>query len=104
MDRTRGPDDLLSLEPVGRSRVLLDGEGVAPQPDHELPGLTGKHGGRKERGDEEAARCTAHICFLSWLVNPNRFYFVVLRNLVHHVHSLRDLSENGVDAVKMRLR
>src|SRR2546422_6447254 len=35
--------------------------------------------------------------------DPNRLHFVVLRNLFHDVHPLRDLSENGVDPVKVRL-
>src|SRR5438034_11777218 len=38
-----------------------------------------------------------------WSFHSNRFDFVVLRNLVDHVVSLGDLSENGVDAVKVRL-
>src|SRR2546429_7168332 len=38
-----------------------------------------------------------------WSFHSNRFHFVVLRNLVDHVQSLGDLSENGVDAVKVRL-
>src|SRR5689334_11379895 len=40
----------------------------------------------------------------SSLFHPNRFHFVVLRNRVHHVLPLPHLSENGVDAVKVRLR
>src|SRR6266480_280307 len=35
--------------------------------------------------------------------NANRFHFVVLRNFIDHVQPLGDLSENGVDAVKVRL-
>src|SRR6058998_3167888 len=35
--------------------------------------------------------------------HSNRFHFVVLRNLVDHVEPLRDLSENGVDSVQVRL-
>src|SRR2546422_1198451 len=38
-----------------------------------------------------------------WSFHSNRFDFVVLRNLVDHVQSLRDLSENRVDSVKVRL-
>src|SRR2546428_7124787 len=38
-----------------------------------------------------------------WSFHSNRFDFVVLRNLVDHVQSLGDLSENGVDSVKVRL-
>src|SRR5881396_591196 len=38
-----------------------------------------------------------------WSFHSNRFDFVVLRNLVDHVLSLGDLSENGVDSVKVRL-
>src|SRR5436190_80683 len=38
-----------------------------------------------------------------WSFHSNRFDFVVLRNLVDHVVSLGDLSENGVDSVKVRL-
>src|SRR5436309_15659775 len=38
-----------------------------------------------------------------WSFHSNRFDFVVLRNLVDHVESLRDLSENGVDSVQVRL-
>src|SRR6267143_2759930 len=38
-----------------------------------------------------------------WSFHSNRFHFVVLRNLVDHVLPLGDLSENGVDAVQMRL-
>src|SRR4029077_11828192 len=60
----RAPDDLLSVKPVGRALVLLDRKGIAPQPDDKLPGLTRKHRRREERGEEEAARRTAHVCFL----------------------------------------
>src|SRR6266516_3932597 len=42
----------------------------------------------------EISECSFH---------SNRFDFVVLRNLVDHVLSLADLSENGVDSVKVRL-
>src|SRR6058998_3469883 len=38
-----------------------------------------------------------------WSFHSNRFHFVVLRNLVDYVLSLGDLSENGVDSVKVRL-
>src|SRR3989442_152354 len=38
-----------------------------------------------------------------WSFHSNRFDFVVLHNLVDHVLSLGDLSENGVDSVKVRL-
>src|SRR5438445_12743294 len=38
-----------------------------------------------------------------WSFHSNRFDFVVLRNLVDHVLSLGDLSDNGVDSVKVRL-
>src|SRR2546423_8603743 len=38
-----------------------------------------------------------------WSFHSNRLHFVVLRNLVDHVQSLGDLSENRVDAVKVRL-
>src|SRR5947208_8530300 len=38
-----------------------------------------------------------------WSFHSNRFDFVVLRNLVDYVLSLGDLSENGVDSVKVRL-
>src|SRR5206468_11409907 len=38
-----------------------------------------------------------------WSFHSNRFDFVVLRNLVDHVLSLGDLSENGVDSVQVRL-
>src|SRR5881296_2127192 len=38
-----------------------------------------------------------------WSFHPNRFDFVVLRNLADYVLSLGDLSENGVDSVKVRL-
>src|SRR5438128_5882353 len=38
-----------------------------------------------------------------WSFHSNRFDFVVLRNLVDHVLSLGDLSENDVDSVKVRL-
>src|SRR2546428_794574 len=38
-----------------------------------------------------------------WSFHSNRFDFVVLRNLVDHVLALGDLSENGVDSVKVRL-
>src|SRR3989442_14252570 len=38
-----------------------------------------------------------------WSFHSNRFHFVVLRNLVDHDQSLGDLSENGVDSVKVRL-
>src|SRR6267378_4963935 len=38
-----------------------------------------------------------------WSLHSNRFHFVVLRNLVDHFQSLGDLSENGVDSVKVRL-
>src|SRR6266496_1933109 len=37
-------------------------------------------------------------------LHSNRFDFVVLRNLVHDVLPLGDLSENGVDSVKVGLR
>ena len=62
--RPGAPDDLLTLEPVGRARVLLDGEGVAAQQDDELAALSRKRSGREEPGDEEAAQSTAHVCFL----------------------------------------
>src|SRR5438477_2976362 len=35
--------------------------------------------------------------------HSNRLHFIVLRNLVDHVEPLRDLSENGVDSVQVRL-
>src|SRR5207247_11032064 len=38
-----------------------------------------------------------------WSFHSNRFDFVVLRSLVDHVLSLGDLSEHGVDSVKVRL-
>src|SRR6266705_2957303 len=38
-----------------------------------------------------------------WSFHSNRFDFVVLRNLADHVLSLGDLSDNGVDSVKVRL-
>src|SRR5438445_682049 len=38
-----------------------------------------------------------------WSFHSNRFDFVVLRNLVDHIQSLGDLSENSVDSVKVRL-
>src|SRR5438046_8184874 len=53
------------------------------------------------------ARATRYIrkCMRisEWSFHSNRFHFVVLRNLVDHVQSLGDLSENGVDSVKVRL-
>src|SRR2546421_9600629 len=44
-----------------------------------------------------------YIRVSEWSFHSNRFDFVVLRNLVDHVQSLGDLSENGVDSVKVRL-
>src|SRR5437899_5343149 len=43
------------------------------------------------------------IWISEWSFHSNRFHFVVLRNLADHVQSLGDLSENGVDSVKVRL-
>src|SRR5437899_757085 len=43
------------------------------------------------------------IWISEWSFHSNRFHFVVLRNLTDHVQSLGDLSENGVDSVKVRL-
>src|SRR5438034_10262113 len=53
------------------------------------------------------ARATRYIrkCMRisEWSFHSNRFHFVVLRHLVDHVQSLGDLSEHGVDSVKVRL-
>src|SRR5438445_682047 len=44
-----------------------------------------------------------YIRVSEWSFHSNRFDFVVLRNLVDHIQSLGDLSENSVDSVKVRL-
>src|SRR5437867_5157457 len=53
------------------------------------------------------ARATRYIrkCMRisEWSLHSNRFHLVVLHNLVDHVQSFGDLSENGVDSVKVRL-
>src|SRR5438093_327070 len=53
------------------------------------------------------ARATRYIKQCMWIsewsLHSNRFHHVVLHNLVDHVQSLGDLSENGVDSVKVRL-
>src|SRR5206468_3564099 len=64
VDGARRADHLLAFEAVGAARVLLDRQGVAAQPDHELPGLSGESGGGEQHRDRKDARSTAHVGFL----------------------------------------
>src|SRR5439155_18660786 len=60
----RAADDLLSLEPVGSPRVLLDCQRVPSQPHEELARLGGQPVRDGERRDQEAPLSAAHGCFL----------------------------------------
>src|SRR5450432_852136 len=87
-------------------RWLLAGE-VHVREVHDRGHRDEKH----RRTNDESGDASLQIAFLRWghfvsswfgaLGNTNGRHRVVLRDLLEHVYTLRDLAEHGVDAVQM---